>query len=63
MTNVIIRNLIDYGYTPDSAYNVCRDHIYCLAEIEDLFNVDLLQSKPNREKYGRLLRESRSESA
>ena len=62
MTNVLIRRLIDCGYTPDNAYDICRVHIQNLSNLESEISqmeanvyVDKIQSKSHRKKCKRLL--------
>lgn len=63
MTNVLIRKLINHGYTPEDAYRVCHDYmrnlsltdLEALIEVmEEYTDVDKVQSKSNRQKCGRL---------
>lgn len=59
MTNVLIRKLIDHGYTADDAYRLCHDYMcnLSLSDLEILINVmeeckDVgeIQSKSNRQE-------------
>jgi len=61
MTNVLIRRLIGCGYTPDSAYDICRVYIQNLSDLEikisqleEQVYVDKIQSKSHRKKCKRL---------
>ena len=65
MTNVLIRKLIGQGYTPEKASDICNDYLrnLSLSDLESLINVleeindvDKVQSKSNRQKCRGLFR-------
>lgn len=67
MTNVLIRRLMNCGYTPDTASKICFAYIsdFSLTDLDSAIsimeadrNVDKIQPESNREECGRLLSQS-----
>lgn len=62
MTNILIRRLMNCGYSADTASQMCRDYmrLSSLSNLDSFIsimeaqNVDKIQSESNRKKCGRL---------
>lgn len=66
MMNLMIRKLIQCGFTPEGASDICLAYVknLTLSDLEvdislmEANHVDQMESKPNRQECGGLLRES-----